>query len=77
MAIEEIVKSNADYVVTESVLDPSSVQGCAFVSKAREDKTTGRLTIDLADGGIRRVELTEKTKAAPGTRKKLRTVVGV
>lgn len=50
-----------DYLTTESELAQTSDIG-AVLSILRSQRTSGKLTLELRDGGVRRISLTEKTK---------------
>ncbi len=73
---DELMKTNVDFLVTETTLDPL-VPVEKVVGLLRGRKTTGQLTIHLSQGGIQKVALTEKTKANESQSEKIRDVLGM
>jgi hypothetical protein len=73
---EEMVKTNADYLVTETTIDPK-LPVDKVVAWLRERRVIGQLIFHLSQGGIQKVQLVEKTKAKSGQREKVRGVLGV
>jgi len=76
MEDEDMVKTNVDYLVTQTTLDPR-LPVDTVVTVLRKRKTTGKLTFDLSQGSVQRVELTEKTKADGLKSRKVRDVLGM
>jgi hypothetical protein len=76
MDAEEVVKVNVDFLVTETTVDPR-IPVDKVVAWLRERKATGQLVFHLSQGGIQKVALTEKTKAAEGKREKVREILGI
>ena len=72
---DELIRTNIDYLVTETTLDPNAPVE-QVVTAIRERKTTGRLIFDLSQGGIQKVSLTERTKTG-AARKKIRQTLGM
>lgn len=75
MKAEELVKTNADFLVTETTIDPK-IPVEKIVQTLREWKTTGQFVVHLAQGGIQKISLTEKTKTAVGQSAKIREFLG-
>ncbi len=73
---DELMKTNVDFLVTETTLDPL-VPVEKVVGLLRGRKTTGQLTIHLSQGGIQKVAPTEKTKANESQSEKIRDVLGM
>ena len=71
----KMIKTNTDFLVTETTLDPK-IPVDKVVSVLRERRTTGQLTFHLSQGGIQKVALTEKTKTER-VRDKIRGLLGM
>ena len=73
---DELMKTNVDFLVTETTLDPKlAVERVVTLMPAR--KTTGQLTFHLSQGGVQKIALLEKTKANEAQRGKIREVLGM
>ena len=73
---DELMKTNVDFLVTETTLDPKlAVERVVTLMRAR--KTTGQLTFHLSQGGVQKIALLEKTKANEAQRGKIREVLGM
>lgn len=75
MKAEELVKTNADFLVTETTIDPK-IPVEKIVQTLREWKTTGQFVVHLSEGGIQKVSLTEKTRTAIDQSAKIRRLMG-
>jgi len=73
---EELIKTNVDFLLTETTLDPK-ISAQSIVTVLRERKTTGELVFNLSEGGIQRILLREKTKADEEESERLRQVMGM
>jgi hypothetical protein len=71
---EELIKTNHDFLVTETTLDPK-LPVDAVVKVFRERKTTGQLTFHLSQGGVQKIALVEKTKADEEQSEKIRDIL--
>lgn len=72
---EPKVKTNVDYLVTETAFDPKSPPA-TILDDLLARKTTGQFVIHLSRGGIQKVELVEKTRAKGEDRSKIRGLLG-
>ena len=76
MDADQFLKTNADFLVTKSTIDPK----CDLVklfTLIRSLKTTGLLCFDLSNGGIRAIRLSEETKARETDREAIRKQLGI
>ena len=76
MEDEDMVKSNADFLLTETTVDPK-LPVEKVVAWLRSRRVTGTLRFDLSQGGVQQVSLVEKTKASLEQRRKVREILGV
>ncbi|PWT73820.1 MAG: hypothetical protein C5B60_07665 [Chloroflexi bacterium] len=76
MDAEEMIDRNNDYLVTETTIR-AKISGDAILDHLRSRKTTGRLTFELIEGGIRRITLSEKTRAPERQRDEIRQLFGM
>jgi len=76
MEDEDMVKANADFLVTETTVDPK-LPVDKVVAWLRQRKTTGQLVFHLSQGGVQKVALVERTRARDGQREKVREILGV
>ena len=72
---EELIKTNTDFLVTETTLD-AAIPVDKIVTVLRERKTTGQLTVHLSQGGLQKIALTEKTKVGGAQESKIRRILG-
>lgn len=73
---DDMIRTNVDFLVTETTLDPS-LPAEKVVKLLRSRRTTGQLVFHLSEGGIQKVALVEKTKTVDGPRKKIRELLGM
>lgn len=72
----DIIESNSDYLLTETSLRTDTPHS-EIMQIIKKSNTTGSLCYQLSDGGIRRIELKQKTKArGDAKRDKLREMFG-
>lgn len=76
MKEDEMIRTNVDFLVTETTLDPA-IPVDKIVNLLRARKTTGQLTVHLSQGGLQKVALTEKTKADGEQAEKIRDILGM
>ena len=74
MSAQPLVEKNTEYLITESVLR-QKISFDQLMAILRGRRTTGQLTIELLDGGVRMMKLTEKTKASEPQREKIREIL--
>ncbi len=74
MNVEDVLKENADYLITETLLKVN-VSTDKIISLMRQHRTTGQMTVYFIDGGVRSIMLTEKTKASETDRVKIREIL--
>lgn len=74
MDAESMVKSNSDYLVTETTLDPK-LPVSTIVAAIRERKTTGQLIFHVSQGGVQRVALVERTRTTQNESNKIREII--
>jgi hypothetical protein len=77
MREDELIKTNADFLLTETTFVDGKIPPETILKVIRERKTTGELTYHLSEGGIQRIVLKEKTRATPAQRDKVREVLGM
>lgn len=71
----DLIEQNHDFIVTETTIKRNvSAEKLIELLKAR--KTTGELCFDFAKGGIRKIRLSESTKANEEQRDEIRKIVG-
>lgn len=71
MKAEDVIRSNEDYVVTESTI-PKNIEPADLFAFCREQRTSGTLVFEFFRGGIRRVVLNEKTLIPESQRRSIR-----
>lgn len=71
----DMVKTNHDFVVTETTIDPK-LSADLVVKFLRERRTTGQLVFHLSQGGLQKVSLVEKTKASGSQSTQIRELLG-
>jgi hypothetical protein len=72
---EDKIISIKDYVVTETVIEPKTpLADVAAFLKGR--KTTGKVQLDLSQGGNQRFLVTERTKLTDAQAAQLRAILG-
>lgn len=73
---DDMIVSTTDYLLSENVLNPEATAAEieAFVAL---HKATSIVTLTTNQGGIRRIVLTEKTKATDGEANLLRKAMGM
>lgn len=71
---ESMVKSNSDYLVTETTLDPK-VPLATIVAAIRARKTTGQLVFHVSQGGVQKVALIERTRTTSTESEKIREII--
>jgi hypothetical protein len=72
---DDIIRTNVDYLVTETGLNTNVPVGKIF-AVLRQEQTTGQVIFHLSQGGIQKAVLCEKTKAtSEKQRDKLRKVL--
>jgi len=70
----ELIEQNTDYFVTTTTIKRTiSIERLMTLLRAR--KTTGDLCFHMIDGGIRRIELNERTKATEEERDRIREIL--
>lgn len=74
MKVEDVIKINEDYVVTESTID-KGVSTEELLEFLRDNKSTGTLRYEFQGGAVRRVFLSEKTRVPDETRGKVREIL--
>lgn len=74
MKTEDVIRSNEDYVVTESTI-PKDVEPADLFAFCRSRRTSGTLVFEFFRGGIRRVVLNEKTLIPESQRTVVREVL--
>jgi len=74
MNLDEMIKQNVDFLVTETTLLPT-IAPETILTVLRARKTTGILTFELIEGGIRAVRVSERTKATEQERDRLRSIL--
>lgn len=76
MDAEDLIEQNSDFFVTETTLrkdmDPATM--LEFLAHM---KLTGTLTFELNQGGVRKVRVSEKTKAPEAQRDQIRELLGM
>ena len=77
MREDELIKTNVDYLVTETSFVDGKVPPETVLKVIRDRKTTGRLTYHLSEGGIQRIVLEEKTRTTRAQRDKIDEILGV
>lgn len=73
---EEIIERDNDYLITETKIYNKTRRELIF-EVLHEQKTTGELRFQLVDGGIRAIQLSEKTKMSEPQRDKIRQILGM
>jgi hypothetical protein len=76
MTIDNLIRTNVDFLLTETLLDnKTSLDRVIDVLRTR--RTTGQLVVHLSEGGTQKIALTEKTKASSSQREKIREILGM
>jgi hypothetical protein len=73
---EEMIVSTTDYFVTESVLNARAT-AADIATFIRRMKTTGKLTYETQQGGVRTVVVIERTRLAEPAAKSVRKMIGM
>jgi hypothetical protein len=73
---EEMIVSTTDFIVTESVLN-AKASAADIASFMRRMKTTGKLTYETQQGGVRTIVVIERTKLAGNVSKSVRRMIGM
>lgn len=76
MEADEMIARNNDYLVTETTIKPT-ISTDAILEHLRSRRTTGSLIFELIEGGVRRVTLSEKTRAPERQRDEIRQLFGM
>jgi hypothetical protein len=74
MKAEDVIRSNEDYVVTESRI-PKDIDPADLFAFCREQRTSGTLVFEFFRGGIRQVFLNERTLIPEGQRLTVRKAI--
>lgn len=64
MKTEDDLSARTEFLVSEQSL-PVDVPAAELLTKLRNTRTTGQLTYNFIDGGIRNIMLTRRTRVAP------------
>lgn len=73
---EEMIVKTVDYLVTETVFN-SQASMREIQEFMQKMATSGNASINMGDGGIRRVQLTEKTKLNDKQSREARSAIGM
>ena len=74
MSPDAVVVKNEEFIVTETRLK-SEVAPEVIISLLRAHRTTGSLTMEFFEGGIRNVFLSEKRKPSETQRTEIRKIL--
>lgn len=77
MREDELIKTNADFLLTETTFVDGKIPPETILRVIRERKTTGELTYHISEGGIQRVVLKEKTRCTAAQRETVREILGM
>lgn len=70
----DLVEKNYDYLVTETTIS-KTISADKIVALLKARRTTGELCFDFRDGGIRKIRLSEQTKASESERDEIRKIL--
>lgn len=73
---EDDLTRNADFLLTESAID-QKIPIETVIAHLRKRRTSGTLSVDLHDGGIRAVRLAERTRMPESCRDSVRKILGM
>ncbi len=71
---EDDLTRNSDYLLTESAID-QRIPLDAVLTHLKKRRTSGTLTVDLYDGGVRTVRLSERTRMSEACRDSVRKIL--
>jgi hypothetical protein len=74
---DKLIRTNTDYLLTETTFVDGKIPPETVLKVVRERKTTGELTVHLSQGGIQKIVLKEKTRANDAQRDKIREILGM
>lgn len=77
MREDELIKTNTDFLLTETTFVDGNVPPETVLRVVRQRKTTGELTVHLSQGGIQKIVLKEKTRASESQRDQIREILGM
>jgi hypothetical protein len=73
---QEMIKTNSNFLVTETTLDPK-LPVEKVVEVLRERRTIGQLVLHLSQGAVQKIALVERTKAEGHQVTQIREVLGM
>jgi hypothetical protein len=76
MPDDQILETNSDFLVTQSTIKRNTAPD-TILRMLRSRKATGELCFDLIEGGVRRIRLSERTKASEAERDEIRKILGM
>ena len=76
MKSADFVKQNNDFVVSETQLK-ANVPASDILESLRMNRTTGAITFQMIEGGIRSVTLVERRKTSQDEREQIREILNI
>ena len=76
MKSADFVKQNNDFVVSETHLK-TNVPASDILESLRMNRTTGAITFQMIEGGIRSVTLVERRKTSHDEREQIREILNI
>lgn len=70
----DLVEQNHDYLVTETTIR-KNISADKIIELLKARGTTGELCFDFRNGGIRKIRLSEQTKANESERDEIRKIL--